>query len=250
MVEVCHYAHRPAPCSVAVGLFDKLDGPRLIGVITYGGAANQTLRTGVCGPSEMNNVIELSRLWVEDGTPVYECVDRNGKARATSVESFFISRSFHFVDKEIIVAYADPGATNLAFQSKQPHLGIIYQATNWIYTGQGIPFKDPYLKNRPELHHTSIPSECRDKKTIPGVIICLGCKQHFNAKPKKGEPRFSLKKALEEIFPGQVEWRDRARKHRYVHFNNGKNLRLSEWRRRRGELEAKLRYPNLPYPKA
>ena len=105
-----HYLHRKAPCSFAFGLF--LDG-KLLGVICYGTPSSSTLRRGIAGEENKDNVIELTRLWVDDSVP------HNG-------ESFLIGRTIPLVDKEIIVSFAD---------TAQNHLGIVYQATNWIYTG-------------------------------------------------------------------------------------------------------------------
>ena len=105
-----HYLHRKAPCSFAFGLFNK---DKLIGVITYGTPSSSPLRKGICGIEEAKNVIELTRLWIEDGT-------------LKNSESFLIGNTIKKVDKEIIVSYAE---------INQGHLGIVYQATNWIYTG-------------------------------------------------------------------------------------------------------------------
>ena len=105
-----HYLHRKCPCSFAFGLHE---GDRVVGVVVYGTPSSAPLRKGICGESEAFNVLELTRLWVEDGTP-------------KNVESFLIGNTIKLVDKEIIVSYAE---------INQGHIGIVYQATNWIYTG-------------------------------------------------------------------------------------------------------------------
>jgi len=66
MVVANHYLHRAAPAMFAFGLFDGLD---MVGCIIYGKPASPSLCVGVCGPEESNRVIELTRLWIEDGTP-------------------------------------------------------------------------------------------------------------------------------------------------------------------------------------
>ncbi|MET3658509.1 hypothetical protein [Sporosarcina psychrophila] len=68
---------------------------------------------GICGDDEKHNVLELTRLWVDDLVP------RNG-------ESFLISSGIRLLDSEIIISYADSG---------QSHVGTVYQATNFIYAG-------------------------------------------------------------------------------------------------------------------
>ena len=71
-----HYLKRKAPCMVAVGLFDKTQNNRIVGVLLFGVSASSTLLKGICGPDEAKNVYEITRIWVEDDTP-------------KNVESFF-----------------------------------------------------------------------------------------------------------------------------------------------------------------
>jgi len=105
-----HYLHRKAPCSNAFGLF--LDD-ECKGVVVYGTPSSAPLRRGIAGDENVNNVVELTRLWVCDSVP------RNG-------ESFLIGNTIKQCGKEIVVSYAE---------IEQGHLGIVYQATNWYYTG-------------------------------------------------------------------------------------------------------------------
>ena len=78
-----HYLHRQAPCSFAFGLFEQDSKflPKLLGVVIYGTPVSSTLRTGICGDDEKDNVIELTRLWIDDS------VGKNG-------ESFLIGNTF------------------------------------------------------------------------------------------------------------------------------------------------------------
>lgn len=181
-----HYLHRKAPCSFAFAL-RELASDRLVGVIIYGTPSSAPLRSGICGASEKNNVIELTRLWVEDGTP-------------KNTESFLIGNTLKMIDKEIVVSYAE---------IEQGHLGIVYQATNWIYTGLSAKRTNWTLEGD-KRHCQSI----ADKYTSKEI------------REKYGD-KFSLK--------------ERPRKHRYVYFRGTV--------RRRKELQSKLKYPVLPYPK-
>ena len=183
-----HYLHRKAPCSKAYGLFDE-GGWNCFGVITYGVSASSTLLRGICGESEKGNVYELTRLWVDDSVP------KNG-------ESFLIGNTIKLLDKEIIVSYAD---------SSQDHLGIVYQATNFLYTGLSSKFKDPKVRGLEHQHHTTYANGLSNKEVIE----------------KFGEKN--------------VYWVERARKHRYIYFNASKT--------RKRELMTKLNYKVLPYPK-
>jgi hypothetical protein len=107
-----HYLHRKAPCSQAFGLFCKACS-RIAGVVVYGTPSSSTLRAGLCGEEEKDNVIELTRLWIIDGTP-------------KNTESYLIGNTLHRLSKEIVVSFAD---------TEMQHIGVVYQATNWMYTG-------------------------------------------------------------------------------------------------------------------
>lgn len=181
-----HYLHRRAPCSFAFGLFNSAD--ELKGVIIYGTPSSAPLRSGVAGKENAGNVIELTRLWVADDVP------KNG-------ESFLIGRTVRQVNKEIVVSYAE---------AAQGHVGFVYQATNWLYTGL---------------------SAKRTNWTIDGVSKhCQTLADKYTAAEirRKYGKRFSL-----------VE---RPRKHRYVFIN-------AKTKRRKKELLAALKYPLWPYPK-
>jgi len=188
MVVANHYLHRKAPCSVAYGLFHK-DSLECLGVICYGVSASSTLLRGVCGEDEAKNVYELTRLWVDDSVP------KNG-------ESFLIGNTLKLLDKEIIVSYAD---------SSQNHVGTVYQATNWIYTGLSAKFRDPKVKGLEHQHHATYANGLSNAQVI----------EKFGAE--------------------NVYFVERPRKHRYVIFNASKT--------RKKQLLAKLCYPVLPYPK-
>jgi len=184
-----HYLHRKCPCSYAFGLF--LNGSTTpVGVVVYGVSPSSTLLKGICGPEEAKNVYELNRLWVEDQVP------KNG-------ESFLISNTLSLLDREIIVSFAD---------TSQQHIGIVYQACNFIYTGLSAKFKDPKVKGLEHQHHATYANGLTNKEVIE----------------KFGEDR--------------VYFVDRPRKHRYIYFNASKN--------KKKELMNKLRYQVLPYPKA
>jgi hypothetical protein len=181
-----HYLHRKAPCSFAFGLFCKSTA-LLCGVIVYGTPSSAPLRKGICGYEERNNVIELTRLWIKDGTP-------------KNVESYLIGNTLKKINKEIVVSYAD---------CSQGHVGIVYQATNWIYTGL---------------------SAKRTNWTIEGIDRhCQTIADKYTATEVRTlyRDRFSLT--------------ERPRKHRYIYFNCSS--------KRKKELLSKLNYRIHKYPK-
>ena len=106
-----HYAKRIPSISYSFGLFYN---SILVGVLTIGKPASNSLCVGVCGECYSKYVYELNRLCVNDG------LDKNSL-------SFFLSRSLKLINESlIIVSYSD---------TYYGHTGYIYQATNWIYTG-------------------------------------------------------------------------------------------------------------------
>jgi hypothetical protein len=189
LVVTNHYLHRKASTMFAFGLFD---GMELIGTIIYGKPASPSLCKGVCGVDEALRVIELTRLWVQDKTP-------------KNTESFFIGKTLRMLpqDFDIIVSYAEIDAG---------HRGIVYQATNWIYTG----LSDRHVQWQLESHGNKHSRHLFDEH---GGIN--------GAKAFYGD-------ALQRV--------ERPRKHRYVFFNTSN-------KRRKKELMAKLRYKIQPYPK-
>jgi len=105
-----HYAKRMCPISFAFGLYDD---EKLVGVITYGVPASPFLCMGVCGIDNKDKVLELNRLCLNDGV-------KNGA-------SFLVSRSLQMLPKPtIVVSYAD---------TAMGHVGYIYQASNFLFTG-------------------------------------------------------------------------------------------------------------------
>lgn len=106
-----HYLHTKASCVYSFGLYDSDNN--IVGVILYGNPTAPTT-IDICGKENRDKVIEITRLWVKDGTP-------------KNTESYFIGNTIKLIDKEIIVAFADPDAG---------HIGIVYQASNFHYTGK------------------------------------------------------------------------------------------------------------------
>jgi hypothetical protein len=188
VVRKHHYLRRSASAMFTFGLFDGMD---LIGVAIYGKPASPSLCVGVCGPEESQRVVELTRLWIEDATP-------------KNTESFFIGQTLRLLplDFDIVVSYAEIGAG---------HSGIIYQATNWIYTGLSDAHVEWRLDGQANKHSRHLFDE-------HGGID--GAKAYYGERLQRHE---------------------RGRKHRYIMFRGTKA--------RKKALRAKLRYQVEPYPK-
>jgi hypothetical protein len=107
-----HYAKRVPSILFSFGLFKK---EILVGVITFGMPPSSSLASSICGEKYKSIVLELNRLVVNDG------LDKNAL-------SYFVSNSINQLPKpNIIVSFSD---------NNMNHNGYIYQATNFIFTGQ------------------------------------------------------------------------------------------------------------------
>ena len=108
-----HYLHSfPGGTKLHFGIFYQSS---LMGAITLG--VGPFLGYGLVNGATPEDCITLTRLWLEDDLP------RNSESRVIGIllQSLQKETSLKFV-----LAYSDPAAG---------HLGTIYQATNWVYTG-------------------------------------------------------------------------------------------------------------------
>jgi len=182
-----HYAKRIPSISYAFGLYE--DG-NLVGVCTYGTPSSSPLRIGIAGKENAEYVLELNRL----------CIESKNKNAA----SFLVGRSLQMLPKpSIVVSYAD---------TEQNHVGYVYQACNFIYTGLSTKKSDWAIKGMEHLHGQTIADISRGQ-----------------------EKRLDF---MKEKFGDDFYMKDRARKHRYI-FVTGKNKKLKE----------AIKYDQQPYPK-
>ena len=117
-----HYLHSlPGGTQMTFGVFL---GQRLLGALALGvGPFNAYRLVEGAAPTDC---LTLSRLWLSEELP------KNSESRALGVVLRSLRRH---TDLKFLLSYADPA---------QGHLGIIYQATGWIYTGlsQAMPLYD------------------------------------------------------------------------------------------------------------
>ena len=184
-----HYAKRIPPIEYAFGLFDENGLTQ--GVITFGTPVSSKLR------DLWNNeykLMELNRLVVNEGLP-------------KNTLSFFVGKALNLLPKPlVIVSYAD---------TSKNHHGYIYQATNWIYTGLSIPFKDVAVIGLENQHHSTIEDLVRGKK--------------------------NRMEALRKMFGDRLYYAERPRKHRYFYFiGNKRDVK---------DMRKKLPYKIEKYPK-
>lgn len=140
-----HYTHAWTAARYCLGIYYKTDEAdafgnhdKLVGVLVYGFPVGARAATSVCEGLSKDNILELTRLYVDDGY-------------GSNIESNALSKSFKWLrdnakNIKVLISYADNG---------QGHLGKIYQATNWYYQGTNTEIalmpnfaislqKDPY----------------------------------------------------------------------------------------------------------
>lgn len=164
-----HYAKRKPSISYMYGLFDNssyeqnrlVEIPELIGICSFGMSAGPYLSL-LAGEKNKKLVIELNRLVLK----------HNRKNEA----SYLVSQSLKLLPKpKIVVSYAD---------TDQNHLGIVYQACNFLFTGTTKQTTDMAveegkharhgLKN-PQIRVNRSPKHryvyiCADKKTKKDLL--------------------------------------------------------------------------------
>jgi len=147
-----HYAKRMPSISYAYGLYQEKE---LIGMVSYGSPASPSLCKGVAGEENKHHVIELNRLVLKN----------NEKNQA----SILIAASFKLLPKpKIIVSYAD---------TAQNHLGVVYQATNFMFTGTSKPRTDMAGKNgKHSRHHLGDRTKRVNRSAKHRYIYLLGSK--------------------------------------------------------------------------
>lgn len=179
-----HYAHRIPSITYALGIYKD---QKLIGVCTFGTPASSTLLKGVCGEKHKSDVVELNRLVLSDNTK--------------NIASYFVSKAIKQLQKpKIIVSYAD---------TKLGHIGKVYQACNFIYTGLSSKFMDPMVKGLEHQHHAT----------------------YAHGKTNK---------ELKEEYGDRLYFKERSRKHRYIYFHASKTHKKV--------LKKALSYKVQPYP--
>ena len=184
-----HYAKRWPSVSYRYGLFIQGE---LCGVVTYGTPFSSPLRKGIAGKEHILDVIELNRL----------CLKYNRKNEA----SFLVAHSIKMLPKgKIIISFAD---------TAQGHLGIVYQACNFIYCGLSAKRSDWKIKGKEHLHGQTIADEFKGKGRA---------------------------KALREKYGDSFYSEPRPRKHRYIYIHGSKTFKR--------DIYKKLNYPVEVYPK-
>ena len=139
VIEAKHYSHRLGICWEAFGLFV---GDELVGVVCYGQPSAPIQKYAFANRDF--RLYELTRLVVDRGV-------KNGA-------SMLIAGSLKLLSEQhsAVVSYAD---------SAHGHCGIVYQATNWLYTGATVSHDHLYKVGDQLLHPMSI----RDRFNVTNI---------------------------------------------------------------------------------
>lgn len=190
-----HYAKRLPNVMFAFGLFLKNEP---VGYVTYGSPSSAPLRRGVAGCKYQNSVIELNRL-------VFRSPIKNGP-------SMLVGRSLRMLPyPSIVVSYADTSVG---------HIGYVYQACNFLYTGLSEKRSDWKIRGAEGMHGQSV------------ADISL---------PAKGGGKGARAEFMRAKFGDDFYLAQRARKHRYLY--------ICARKREKKEIVSALKYKILPYPK-
>ena len=112
-----HYLHSlPGGTMLAFGALLRR---RLLGAIILGVGPYNT--PSLVEGATSDHCVTLTRLWLDDDLP------KNSESRALGIVLRSLKRHTHL---KFLVTYADPA---------QGHLGTIYQATGWLYSGLSDP---------------------------------------------------------------------------------------------------------------
>lgn len=147
-IRANHYSRSCHNGPMCWGLFD---GEVLIGVCAFATPNSEAVRASVYGKGFENEVTELHRLFVVDGTP-------------TNTESWFIVRALRGLQEyrpsiTAVLSFAD---------STEGHTGVIYQATNALYcgmTGRARFWRDQEgrLRHPRQNGHNITPAEAKER---------------------------------------------------------------------------------------
>ena len=126
-----HYAHKVPIMLYTFGLYEKNN---LVGVLSFGPPARPlNLGYGIFKGALEMPTFELNRLVLENNTKNHA--------------SFFVSQTFKLMKRPCcLVSYADSNAH---------HVGYVYQATNWIYTGL-TPKRRKFVRRGKVLHERTV----------------------------------------------------------------------------------------------
>jgi hypothetical protein len=183
-----HYAGRYPSVSRSFAAYEDGD---LLGCVTYGSPFSSTLRKGIAGAEFADKVIELNRL------ALYE--------NQHNLASILVGHSLRVLRQDgdrIVVSFAD---------TSQGHVGVVYQATNFMYCGLSAKRTDWTIRGQEHLHGQTVSDMFRGQKG-----------------------RASL---LRERYGDDFYLKPRPRKHRYIRLLGSKTFKRKVMRNLKYKIE-------------
>lgn len=178
IIEPNHYLGKLGSTVLSFGCY--IDN-ELAGALTFGTIPGPNAK-GICGEQHKHKVWELTRLYMHDWA---------GK----NAESKFMGSVFKQLkpyamqnDGIILISYADTGAG---------HVGMIYQATNWIYTG--ISIAEKIVTETGEILHSRVASDSRRGASSAGM-------QRIKTEPKHRYLKFIGNKTQIKELSEAMNW--------------------------------------------
>ena len=176
--KLYHYLKRVPKITYAFGWTGE-DG-ELLAILTIGKPASNALCEGICGKENKQYVLEINRI----------CA----KPELNIPLSQFVGMVLRSLPNLILVSYAD---------SKMNHVGVIYQALNFIYTGATRARTDIKTDSH-SRHYTKAESypDRVERSSKHRYCIFIGCKKF------KKDMRVALKYPVQDYPKGKIQHYD------------------------------------------
>jgi len=166
-----HYAHRMPSVLYAFGLYESKE---LVGVCTFGMSPNY-IENKAWHPFDC---LEFNRLIIN--------------TESKNAASYLVGNAIKLMKKPtVFISYAD---------IRQGHVGYVYQATNWIYTGIGGEGQRIYImKNGDERHQRH--EDTIDKSLVERIEKTVGKARYYYLHGSKTQKKQMLKALRYPILP-------------------------------------------------
>lgn len=153
-VEHWHYSKRmPSGKLVKIGVWEH---DNFIGVVLFGGGATRAL-------------VKQYSIQPWEGCELVRIALSKHESTVTRIVSIALRMLKRFCPGlKLVVSFADP---------EQSHVGGIYQAGNWIYTGASHA-ADEYIVNGKRMHGRSFRSKYKGLEHDPRVVTVKGSSKH------------------------------------------------------------------------
>ncbi len=117
IIKKNHYSHKIYNATyIHLGVYMDSE---LVGILQYGYAMNPASQASVVSDTEIDEYLELNRMWLDDSVP------RNGESKAISYSIKYLKKRYPKI--KWIQSFADERCNKF---------GIVYQAANFQYYGE------------------------------------------------------------------------------------------------------------------